>query len=124
MTDSFSTKNRLISLAMDNAPLPEFKELVERFEAFELCATKSAAAAFGYLLAKAEVEEKEPWEQPPNVYDNVCAVLEAYSEETCDLEHSADKIFGAVYQWLEKVPGIDNEALGDAFSTYLPPTDA
>ena len=124
MIDSFSTQNRLIGLAMENAPLPGFKQLVERFEPFELCATKSAAAAFGYLLAKEEAEEKEPWEQPPNVHDDVCTVLEGYSEGVHDLERSADKLFGAVYQWLEKVPGIDREALSSAFSSYLPPTDA
>jgi hypothetical protein len=124
MTDHFSTKNRLIGLAMQHAPLPEFKLLVERFEPFDLCATKSAAAAFGYLLAKEEAKEKEPWEQPPTIYDDVCTVLEGYSEGVHDLEHSADKLFGAVYQWLEKVPGIGHEALSDAFSSCLPPTDA
>jgi hypothetical protein len=124
MTDHPFHQTRLVGLAMENATLPEFQQLVDRFEAFELCATKRAAAAFGYLLAKEKAEEKEPWEQPPTIYDDVCTVLEGYSEGITGLEHSADKLFGAVYQWLEKVPGIDHEALSDAFSSYLPPTDA
>jgi len=124
MTDAPFPQVILIGLAMENATSPEFKKLVERFEAFDLCATKRAAAAFGYLLAKEEAEQKMPWEEPPNIYNEVCSLLESYSVGARDLEHSTDKLFGAVYQWLEKVPGIDKEALANAFSAYLPPTDA
>jgi hypothetical protein len=125
MTDHSFHQTRLIGLAMENATLPEFKQLVDRFEAFELCATKRAAAAFGYLLAKEEAEQAKQSPSPETAYDKVCAILELFSEgEYGEVERAADKVFGAIYQWLSKEDGIDKEVLATAFAHYLPPVDA
>jgi|LakMenE18May11ns_1017448.scaffolds.fasta_scaffold9838360_1 hypothetical protein len=125
MTDHPFHQTRLISLAVENATLPEFKQLVDRFEAFELCATKRVAAAFGYLLAKEEAEQAKQSLSPETAYDEVCAILELFSEsEYGEVERAADKVFGAIYHWLSKEDGIGKEALVTAFAHYLPPVDA
>ncbi len=110
---------------MENATLPEFKQLVERFGAFELCATKRAAAAFGYLLAKEEAEQSEQLNgKPITVHDDVCHLIEEFaSTDAFDGTQATDQIFSLVYRWLTQVPGLDREVLSHAFSTYLPPMD-
>ena len=125
MTDHPFHQTRLIGLAMENATLPEFKQLVDRFEAFELCATKRAAAAFGYLLAKEEAEQVKQSLSPETAYDKVCAILELFSAgEYGEVERAADKVFSAIHQWLSEEHGIDKEALTTAFAHCLPPVDA
>jgi hypothetical protein len=114
---------RLINLAMDKASSPELKAIKEQFAAFDLCADKRTAAAFGYLLAKEEACNSEPEQEELGVYDEVIAILELHAEDLIDSERAADKVFGAIYQWLAKVPGLDREVLECAFLQYLPPTD-
>jgi len=122
MTEPPIHQSRLIFLAMDNASSPDFQRLKERFEAFDLCADKRTAAAFGYMLAKQEANQTEPWDEPMSVYEEVCTLIEGYSEGVTDLESSADKVFGAVYQWLSKAPGIDEPTIKGLFSSCLPPS--
>lgn len=114
---------RLISLAMDKAGSAELKALKEQFAAFDLCADKRTAAAFGYLLAKEEADDLPP--ETNAVYDKVCALLELYEEgEYGEVTNAADKLFGIVYKWLNKQEGLDKEVLKEVFATCLPPVDA
>lgn len=115
---------RLISLAMDKAGSAELTALKEQFAAFDLCADKRTAAAFGYLLAKEEAE-KQPSNSEAAVYDKVCALLELYEEgEYGDVTNAADKLFGVIYKWLDKQEGLDKDVLMETFANCLPPVDA
>ena len=117
---------RLISLVMDKAGSAELKALKEQFAAFDLCADKRTAAAFGYLLAKEEVSgEPLPPPEATAIYDRVCACFELYEEgEYGDVTDAADKLFGMIYKWLDKQEGLDKEVLKEVFANCLPPVDA
>ena len=115
---------RLISLAMDKAGSAEMKALKEQFAAFDLCADKRTAAAFGYLLAKEEASD-EPLPPSEAIYDKVCACRELYEEGTYDdVTDAADKLFGMIYKWLNKQEGLDKEVLKEVFANCLPPVNA
>jgi hypothetical protein len=114
---------RLISLAMDKAGSAELKALKEQFAAFDLCADKRTAAAFGYLLAKEEADDLPP--EATAVYDRVCECLEHYEAgEYGEVTNAADKLFGTIYTWLAHQEGLDKEVLREVFATCLPPVDA
>lgn len=94
MPSSFNEWSRLVTKYVLDDPAG-FKELVDRLEVCEHAGSKKTAAAMGFLLGKAGgVIEKEEH----SVYDDVVEVIEQ-GMEACE---AADKIFGIIYQWIDK----------------------
>lgn len=102
MPSSFNDWSRLVTKHVLDDPAG-FSELVNRLEVCEHAGSKSAAAAMGFLLGKAgSIPEKEE----PSVYDDVVDVLDqmGWRSDGKGLEacEAADKIFGIIYQWIDK----------------------
>lgn len=94
MPSSFNEWSRLVTKHVLDDPAG-FSELVNRLEVCEHAGSKKAAAAMGFLLGKAGgIIEKEE----ASVYDDVVEVIEQ-GMEACE---AADKIFGIIYQWIDK----------------------
>ena len=108
-TMPLASSPELLSLAMDHASgenAEKLKQLQERFEGFSICKSKATAAAFGYLLAKQEKEKDDEI-----IYDQLCAVLDAWKESEDSVEEQADLIMGLIYIWLKE------EFIEDDFTT-------
>jgi len=100
LTMPLASSPELLSLAMDYASgenAEKLKQLQERFEGFSICKSKATAAAFGYLLAQQEKEKEEEI-----IYDQLCAVLDAWKESEDSVEEQADLIMGLIYIWLKE----------------------
>jgi hypothetical protein len=89
----------LFSLAMDFANSPELPALKKRFAGFEACKDMATAAAFGYLAAMKDAEEKE---EEPSIGDQVCVTIDQAIEGEMDAEYAGDLIMALVYKWLHK----------------------
>lgn len=95
----------LFALAMDHASgenKQKLSLLIERFEGYEMCQSKAAAAAFGYLMAQKEREEKEEEAFSPSIGDEVCTVIEYCRDLEESVEEGMEIIMGLVYGWLRK----------------------
>lgn len=82
----------------------EFTALKKRFKDFDTCADQPAAAALGYLIAKAELEAAKEEEEEPDVYDKVVEVIRGCLNSFGDTSPhtAADEIFTLIYKWLDK----------------------
>ena len=82
----------------------EFTALKKRFKDFDTCADQPAAAALGYLIAKAELEAAKEEEEEPDVYDEVVEVIRKYLHPLgpISIHTAADEIFTLIYEWLDK----------------------
>lgn len=82
----------------------EFTALKKRFKDFDTCADQPAAAALGYLIAKAELEAAKEEEEEPDVYDAVVEVLRKcwHPPGSISAHTTADEIFTLIYVWLDK----------------------
>jgi hypothetical protein len=111
LTMPLASSPELLSLAMDHANgenAEKLKQLQERFEGFSICKSKATAAAFGYLLAQQEKEKEEEI-----IYDQLCAVLDAWKESDDSVEEQADLIMGLIYIWLKEEFIEDDFTIGD-----------
>jgi hypothetical protein len=90
----------LFGLAMDFANSPELPALKKRFEGFGACKDMATAAAFGYLAATKDAEEKGGGE--PTIGDSVCVTIEQAIEGEMDAEYAGELIMALVYKWLHK----------------------
>ena len=80
----------------------EFTALKKRFKDFDTCADQPAAAALGYLIAKAELEVAKEEEEEPDVYDKVVEVLNNFYPLFGVSPHTtANEIFTLIYKWLD-----------------------
>ena len=79
----------------------EFTALKKRFKDFDTCADQPAAAALGYLIAKAELEAAKEEEEEPDVYDEVVEVLKTFLGTRVSTHTTADRIFTLIYEWLD-----------------------
>ena len=104
----------------------EFTALKKRFKDFDTCADQPAAAALGYLIAKAELEVAKEEEEEPDVYDKVVEVLNNFYPLFGVSPHTtADEIFTLIYKWLDKSLGDKGWApqgavKGDIKELFLP----
>jgi hypothetical protein len=89
----------LFGLAMDFANSPELPTLKKRFEGFGACKDMPTAAAFGYLAAMKDAEEKE---EEPSIGDCVYVTIEQAMEGEMDAAYASELIMGLVYTWLHK----------------------
>jgi hypothetical protein len=89
----------LFSLAMDFSSSTELSVLKRRFEGFSICKDHATAAAFGYLAAMKDAEEKE---EEPTIGDSVYATIEKAMERETDAELAGDLIMALIYKWLRK----------------------
>ena len=83
----------------------EFTALKKRFKDFDTCADQPAAAALGYLIAKAELEAAKEEEEELDVYDEVVAIINRFDNQRVNSlsPHSAtDQIFTLIHEWLNK----------------------
>jgi len=91
----------LFGLAMDFSSSPELPTLKKRFAGFGACKDHATAAAFGYLAAMKDAEEKE---EGPRIYDMLCAVFDQFLEEDNQRtsEESVELVMALVHNWLKK----------------------
>ena len=95
----------------------EFNKIKERLEMLECATSKAGAGALGYLIAKAEEEEQD-------VYDQVLEITRDCGE---NLWACTDAIFTIIYKWLDKVYEKDGIAkdfsarklLSESFNPYI-----
>lgn len=92
----------------------KLKELKKRFKVLEHANSKAGAAALGYLIAKAENEEKDS-----DAYDQSLEIIRTHrdNEWIC-----VDNIFTAIYHWLDSEFKDNNEtreALKEAFEPFI-----
>ena len=80
----------------------EFTALKKRFKDFDTCADQPAAAALGYLIAKAELEAAKEEEEEPDVYDKVVVCLKTFLDTRVSTHTTADRIFTLIYEWLDE----------------------
>jgi len=117
----------LFGLAMDFANSPELPALKRRFAGFAACNDHATAAAFGYLAAMKDAEEREK-KKKGTIYDTVC---EAVEDDDIDAMIRTDAIFTAIYKWLDDTFDADGYDEGDyvrkliaaKFETYMAPGD-
>lgn len=122
-----SFNEELFGLAMDFANSPELPVLKQRFKGFEACKDMATAAAFGYLAAMKDAEEKE--EESPCIFDQLCAVFDQFLEENnhATSEESVEIVMGLIYNWLNKefieegFAGTVIDALAERFVSYTKP---
>jgi len=101
--------------------------LKRRFEGFAACNDHATAAAFGYLAAMKDAEEREK-KKKGTIYDTVC---EAVEDDDIDAMIRTDAIFTAIYKWLDDTFDADGYDEGDyvrkliaaKFETYMAPGD-
>ena len=109
----------------------EFTALKKRFKDFDTCADQPAAAALGYLIAKAELEAVKEEEEEPDVYDEVVAIINRFDNQRVNSlsPHSAtDQIFTLIYEWLDgelakpgsvAFPGHTRNKIDELFSLFV-----
>ena len=108
----------------------EFTALKKRFKDFDTCADQPAAAALGYLIAKAELEAAKEEEEEPDVYDEVVEVLrKCWHPPGPNSAHTAaDEIFTLIYEWLDgelarpgsvAFPGHTRNKIDELFSLFV-----
>lgn len=98
MPSSFNDWSRLVTKHVLDDPAG-FNKLVERLEVCEHAGSKKTAAAMGFLLGKAAgaVEEEEQ-----GVYEDVLKIVDGVDTGYVESCEATDKIFGAIYQWIDK----------------------
>lgn len=97
MHDSFNEYSRVVTKHVLGES-KEFEELQERLAMCEHARSRSVAAALGYLIAKAEQNNKQF-----TIYDKV---LEQVEDSSGDGMTRNDAIFTEIYYWLDK--NLDN----------------
>ena len=108
----------------------EFTALKKRFKDFDTCADQPAAAALGYLIAKAELEAVKEEEEEPDVYDEVVEIIKKYSYPPGpnSAHTTADEIFTLIYEWLDgelakpgsvAFPGHTRNKIDELFSLFV-----
>ena len=107
----------------------EFTALKKRFKDFDTCADQPAAAALGYLIAKAELEAAKEEEEEPDVYDEVVEVLKNFYPLFGASPHTtADEIFTLIYKWLDDelakhgflaLPGHTRDKVHEVFLPFI-----
>lgn len=129
---SFNAWSQLVTKYVLDNPTG-FKELAERLKqaGVEHAGSKAAAAALGFLMAKAG-------DDGGNVYDDVVGAIEhAMDPGGTDAAETADKVFSLIYQWIDKTleeegypsASIDEGGAGantrhliaEAFANKMPP---
>lgn len=78
---------------------PSLSQLKERFAAFEWCANKATAAAFGYYAAMEEFNGKKTIKK--DIYEQCTAVAEDAQNLALNPGEVADRIFTLIYHWLD-----------------------
>ena len=108
----------------------EFSQLKERFEGHGYM-LPSAAAALGYLIAKAELDAAKEEEEELDVYDEVVAIINRFDNQRVNSlsPHSAtDQIFTLIYEWLDgelakpgsvAFPGHTRHKIDELFSPFV-----
>ena len=91
----------LFALSMDHATSPELPALKRRFEGFDICKDKATAAAFGYLAAMRDAENKNKAEEP-SIYDRIAATIDQAVLKINGAEETVDLVMGLVWQWLRQ----------------------
>ena len=108
----------------------EFTALKKRFKDFDTCADQPAAAALGYLIAKAELEAAKEEEEEPDVYDEVVEIIKKYCHPpgSNSTHTAADEIFTLIYEWLDgelakpgsvAFPGHTRNKIDELFSLFV-----
>ena len=108
----------------------EFTALKKRFKDFDTCADQPAAAALGYLIAKAELEVAKEEEEELDVYDEVVGIIKKYSypDGPISAHTTADEIFTLIYEWLDgelarpgsvAFPGHTRNKIDELFSLFI-----
>ena len=108
----------------------EFSALKKRFKDFDTCADQPAAAALGYLIAKAELEAAKEEEEEPDVYDEVVGIIKKYCKPPGpnSTHTAADEIFTLIYEWLDgelakpgsvAFPGHTRNKIDELFSLFV-----
>ena len=108
----------------------EFTALKKRFKDFDTCADQPAAAALGYLIAKAELEVAKEEEEELDVYDEVVGIIKKYSypDGPISAHTTADEIFTLIYEWLDgelarpgsvAFPGHTRNKIDELFSLFV-----
>ena len=108
----------------------EFTALKKRFKDFDTCADQPAAAALGYLIAKAELEAAKEEEEEPDVYDEVVEVIKKcwHPPGPISAHTTADEIFTLIYEWLDgelakpgsvAFPGHTRNKIDELFSLFV-----
>lgn len=134
MPSSFNDWSRLVTKHVLDDPAG-FNELVKRLEVCEHAGSKKTAAAMGFLLGKAAGAEGAE-EEEQSVYDDVLGIIDGVDRGYVESCEATDKIFGAIYQWIDKTlaedgyPEAEEMADGDynvrmlireAFANKMPP---
>lgn len=100
-----SFDDELFNLAVDHAFSPDLAALKKRFANFDGCKDHATAAAFGYLAAKKDAEEKE--KEAPIIGDQLIVTIEQAMVGDMDAEYASELIMGLVYKWLYQSLGKD-----------------
>lgn len=104
MTSSPSiTHDALFSLALDHtgAKQADLDALKQRLSACEACADKLTAAAFGYLLAKKELDNGEVKETSHKDHPLWRAIGQAIADPMLDKDQTTGQIIKEVFVWLK-----------------------
>jgi len=122
---SFNAWSQLVTKYVLDDPTG-FKKLTERLRqaGVEHASSKAAAAAMGFLMAKAGADGG-------NVYEDVASII----ENNTDAVEAADKVFSLIYQWIDKTLKEDGyppaetddegpntrQLIAEAFANKMPP---
>lgn len=113
----------LCRLATKYALCPEMTEpslasLKKRFAAFEWCADKATAAAFGYYAAMEEFNGKKTIVK--GIHEQCSSVVEEAQTRTIDSLEATDRILTLVYHWLrEEMSEEEHSLFDDLFQPFL-----
>jgi hypothetical protein len=115
-----SFDEELFGLALDYADSTELSTLKKRFEGFSICKDMATAAAFGYLAAMRDGEEKEEHQ----IFDMVMTTIDNHDSSSCE---SAEIVMGLIYLWLKEAftdegfAGTVLDFLEEKFAPYVKP---
>jgi hypothetical protein len=112
-----SADAELFNLAMDYAFTPELTALKQRFANFDGCKDHATAAAFGYLAAKKDAEEKG--KEGPDIGDQVIVTIEQAMEGEMDAEYAGELVMALVYKWLYQSLSKDEAVVGEYYITCI-----
>ena len=98
------THDTLFSLALDHtgAKQADLDALKRRLSACEACADKLTAAAFGYLLAKKELDNGEAKETSYKDHPLWQAIGQAIDDPLLDKDQTTGQIIKEVFVWLKE----------------------
>jgi len=122
---SLNAWSQLVTKYVLDDPM-SFKKLTERLgqAGVDHAGSKAIAAAIGFLMAK-------EGDDGGNVYEDVASIIESNT----DAVEAADKVFGLIYQWIDKTLEEDGyppaetddegpntrQLIAEAFANKMPP---